>query len=223
MPDIRLEGIALDGPDGGPVFRNLNLALQAGDSLQILGGTGFARGQLLKLASGLLQPLAGSTRINGQWVWPGEGLAGCPKRPRMGFAFARGGLIANLNLQENLQLPTLFGTERPTDEIKGSCQDLLSRFSLLPMAGLRPHALDSRTRKLAHLMRVRLLDPELIFLDDPLAGLYEGDRVEIEAWIQAWAEDKARILMATTPEEDAHIPGILRRMKLRDRQLEDFP
>lgn len=223
MPEIRLEGIDLDGPDGGPVFRNLNLTLQSGDSLQIHGGTGFVRGQLLKLASGLLQPLAGSTRINGQSVWPGEGLAGFPKRPRMGFAFTRGGLISNLSLRYNLQLPILFGTERPTDQIRGSCQDLLSRFSLLPMADMRPHALDSRTRKLAHLIRIRLLDPELLFLDDPLAGLYEDDQVEIEAWIRGWAEDGARILMATTPEEDADIPGIARRVRIWDRRLEGFP
>ena len=113
--------------------------------------------------------------------------------------------------------------DRATEEVRSACQDLLTRFGLLPLANLRPHALDSHTRKLAHLIRIRLLDPDLIFLDDPLEELQGSDRVDIEGWIRAWAEDPGRILLATTEEEDAELPGIKRRVKLQDGRLEGFP
>lgn len=220
MAELRLEGIDLDGPDGGPVFRNLGLELAAGDSLLVQGGTGFARGQFLKLAAGLLAPQAGSVWINGCRLWPGEGLSGCVPRPRTGLCFARGGLVSNMSLRDNLELPALASTERSSGEIRATCGDLLSRFGLLPLAGLRPFALDARTRKLANLIRIRLLEPDLVFLDDPLEELSPGDLAEIETWIRGWAEDATRILVITAFEEDFSSPGLKRRAVLQGGKLE---
>lgn len=219
MSDLVLQGIQLEGRDGGPLFHNLDLAMQSGESMLINGCTEFARGQLLKMAAGLLQPRAGTCSINGRQLWPGEGLAAWPKRPRMGLCFGRGGLLSNMTLRDNLELPALFSTGIPTSDIRAASQDLLSRFDLLPLAGLRPFALDARTRKLANLLRIRLLDPEFIFLDDPLAELGEADHPEIGAWIRSWAEDPHRILMVSACEDDPDIQGLSRKAMLRHGQL----
>lgn len=221
MSELLLQGIQVEGRDGGPLFHHLDLAMHSGESLLINGGTEFARGQLLKMAAGLMQPSAGSCWVNGRQLWPGEGLGAWPQRPRMGFCFGRGGLLSNMSLRDNLELPALFATETSTPDIRAASQDLLSRFDLLPQAGLRPFALDARTRKLANLFRIRLLDPEFIFLDDPLAELNETDHPEIEAWIRGWAEDNTRILMVSACEDDPDIQGLSRKAMLRHGKLEE--
>ncbi len=221
MPELSLEGIRLDGPDGRPVFRALDLHLDAGEDALVSGGTAFARGQLLKMAGGITAPAEGRVLISGALLWPGEGLAGLRSKPSVGLAFGRGGLVANLSLLENLELPLLFGTDLGRDRIRELSMDLLARFELQGLARLRPHALGMRELRLANLIRVKLLDPGLILLDEPFEELEAQDMVEVRDWMAAWARDPERILLVAADDPDPRAYPALRRLELREGRLRE--
>lgn len=208
MPELRVQDAHLTGLDGRPVFRGLDVAFEAGDAVRVCGGSGYCRGQFLRLAAALVAPEAGSLWIRDQRAWPGEGFSGLARKPRTGFQFVRGGLLANQSLRANLELPLLFGTSRSAADIGQATDALLEAFGLASDADLRPHALDSRARKLGQLLRIRLLDPDWVLLDDPFDGLSEADAHQVEAWIRGWSKDPARLLLVALPEEDERGAGL---------------
>jgi ABC-type transporter Mla maintaining outer membrane lipid asymmetry ATPase subunit MlaF len=219
MPEVRLEGIHLDGPGGRPTFRGVDLLLEAGRSVLLRGGSAYARGQLLRLCGGLTEPSEGRVLVSGIQLWPGEGLAALKGRARLGLAFGRGGLLANLSLAENLEVPLLYGTALGRGRIHEQVREQLDRFDLRAAADLRPHLLDARATRLANLMRVRLLDPEIILLDEPMVDLDAKDRVEVRTWLEAWAQAGDRILVLAADDPDPRAYPKLDPIELKDGRL----
>jgi ABC-type transporter Mla maintaining outer membrane lipid asymmetry ATPase subunit MlaF len=105
---------------------------------------------------------------------------------RVGLAFARGGLLANLSLHDNAALPLRF-LGLPLAVVEGRVAVALERLGLSRVAGLRPHAVSDTARKHANLARVLALEPTLILLDDPLGGLESTDRGIALDLIRDWA------------------------------------
>ncbi|HJU83877.1 MAG TPA: hypothetical protein VJ600_06680 [Holophagaceae bacterium] len=219
MPELSLEGVHLDGPDGRPVFRGLDLNLAPGEDAMVVGGTAFARGQLLKLAGGITAPAKGRVVIAGALVWPGEGLAGLRRKPSVGLSFGRGGLLANMSLLDNLELPLIFGSDLGRERIREMSLELLERFDLQGLARLRPHMLGMRELHLANLIRVKLLDPGLILLDDPFEELEAGDMAEVRTWMETWIQDPGRNLLVAADDPDPEAYPRLRRLTLREGRL----
>ena len=214
MPELLLEGIHLDGPHGRPVFDALDLHLMAGASMLVEGGTGSSRGQLLRLAAGLIEPTQGRVVLSGIQVWPGEGLTGLKGRLRLGFAFGRGGLLANLSLLDNLELPLLFSSAQNRLQIRDRVMGELAGFDLEALSGQRPHMLDGRVRTLANLIRVKLMDPQIILLDDPYEELEASDMVKLRGWMDAWIKDSERIVLMAAENPDLRAYPPVHRMQL---------
>ncbi len=219
MPDLSLEGIHLDGPNGRPVFTGLDLRLEAGRSLLLSGGSAFARGQLLRMCGGLTEPARGRVLVSGVQLWPGEGLAGLKGRTRIGLSFGRGGLLANLDLIDNLELPLVFGSELGRPRIRELAMAQLERFELGGLAAMRPHLLDARANRLANLIRVKLLDPEIILLDEPFEELDARDMVEVRGWMEAWMGAPDRILVVASDDPDPRAYPKIDHWELRDGKL----
>lgn len=203
-------GLALAAPDGRVILRDAALELPPGGRAWIEGPAGSGKRALLKVLAGLLPPERGEVRLGGLRIWPGEGIAALRGKLRTGFAFAQGGLLSNQTLRENLALPLRFAG-RGEGEIDGEVDGLLARLGLAQAAGLRPHALGARLRKLAHLARIELLQPEAIFLSEPLADLEGPDLERGKALIRSWAADPARLILAAAEDPGGGLlPGALR-------------
>lgn len=211
---IQARGLACDSPEGRPLVEGLDLSVGKGGNLLVAGASGSGKSRLLKVLAGVERPRRGDLRLGGIAVWPGDGALALAGRLRVGFAFAAGGLLSNLSLADNVALPLRF-LGLPGAEVARRTAGALARMGLDSLARLRPHAVTGAARKHANLARVLALEPELVFLDDPLEGLDAGDRGTALELVRAWAADPACTLVMAMEEAEA-LPGLAaERLQLR--------
>jgi ABC-type transporter Mla maintaining outer membrane lipid asymmetry ATPase subunit MlaF len=211
---LAASGLALTAPDGRVILRDASLEIPAGGRAWIEGPPGSGKRALLKVVAGLLPPEQGEVHLGGIRLWPGDGAMALRGKARMGFAFAQGGLLSNQTLRENLALPLRFAG-RSAAEVEG----VLDRLGLAAAAGLRPHALGARMRKLAQLARIELFQPDLIFLSEPFEDLEGPDLALAEGLVQGWAADPARLIMAAAEGARAGLLPEARRWRLEDGRI----
>jgi len=170
-PMVELRGLTMRFGDR-LIHEGLDLDVQRGEILAIVGGSGSGKTTLLREMVLLQQPTAGSVRVMGQEI---SGLSEAQTlrvRRQIGVLFQNGALFGGLNVLQNVGMPLREHTalsDRLIDEI--ACVKLalvgLSRDDGL----LYPNQLSGGMRKRAALARAIALDPELLFLDEPTSGL----------------------------------------------------
>ncbi|AOY87839.1 ABC transporter ATP-binding protein [Marinobacter salinus] len=154
------------------VHQNLGLDLRQGEILGIVGGSGTGKTVLLRSIVGLHKPSSGQIRVFGQDLERLSARKRSEIEQRFGVLFQGGALFTSLNLQENIAVPLIehAGLSRPEAEELGRMK--LALTGLPPEAALKyPSELSGGMVKRAGLARALALDPEILFLDEPTAGL----------------------------------------------------
>lgn len=154
------------------VHKNIELTVKRGEVLGIVGGSGTGKTTLLREMLGLTKPTAGSIKIFGQELTTASPSTLLEIQRRWGVLFQSNALFSSLTLLENV----IFPLKEHTHLDEKSMQDLaLLKIGMagLPIdAGLKyPAELSGGMQKRGGLARAIVLDPELIFLDEPTAGL----------------------------------------------------
>lgn len=154
------------------VHDHLDLDVYRGEVLGVVGGSGTGKSVLLRTIIGLNPPRAGHIEVFGRDVTT---LDGAPLRAiqmRWGVLFQDGALFSSQTVAENIQVPLREYT-RMTQELMNEIASLKLSMVGLPedTAGKHPSELSGGMRKRAGLARALSLDPELMFLDEPTAGL----------------------------------------------------
>lgn len=153
------------------IQRDLDFAVKRGSVFVIMGGSGCGKSTLLKHMIGLQRPAAGQILINGVDFFaatPAEQLA---LRREWGITYQRGGLFTDLTLAENVAVPLAQYTELAPAEIREITAYKLALVGLAGFDDYYPGAISGGMQKRAALARAIALDPELLFFDEPSAGL----------------------------------------------------
>lgn len=153
------------------VLSGVSLAVQPGEIHVILGGSGSGKTTLLKHLVGLLTPAAGRVELLGCELT----VADEPEREavlaRIGMLFQGGALVNSLSVHENVALPLVEKTTLAKDVIDELVRMKLALVGLGDAADRTPPELSGGMKKRAALARAMALDPEVIFCDEPSAGL----------------------------------------------------
>jgi len=170
-PVIRVEGLRTQFGTN-VVHDGLDLTVFRGEVLGVVGGSGTGKSVLLRSIAGLLTPAAGRIEVLGTDILAGRAEALAALRQRMGVMFQDGALFSSLSVRENVEVPL-----RAVPGLDPGVREALARLKI-SMSGLPwnagdkyPAELSGGMRKRAGLARALALDPEIVFLDEPTAGL----------------------------------------------------
>ncbi len=154
------------------IHENLDLAIQHGEIVALVGGSGSGKTTLLRAIIMLLRPTAGSIELFGQEiVGIGETVAFRLRR-RFGMLFQQGALFSSLTVRENVAVPLREHTRLSARRIRDIADLKIALAGLPAVAGNKlPRELSGGMLKRAALARALALDPALLFLDEPTAGL----------------------------------------------------
>jgi len=154
------------------VHHDLDLDVRRGEVLGVVGGSGSGKSVLLRAIVGLITPAAGRITLFGDDV---AGLSAAARRAlqaRWGVLFQDGALFSSLTVAENVQVPLKEQTRLSPTLIDEITALKIALVGLPPEAALKyPAELSGGMRKRAGLARALALDPEILFLDEPTAGL----------------------------------------------------
>lgn len=157
---------------GAEVHKGVSLSVQPGEIFALVGGSGCGKSTLLRTIIMLLRPLSGSIRVFDQETVGLSDEQALPLRRRWGVMFERGALFSSLTVAENVGMVLREHTQLSKSLIDEMAAMKIVLTGLPADAGTKyPSELSGGMRKRAALARAIALDPELLFLDEPTAGL----------------------------------------------------
>jgi phospholipid/cholesterol/gamma-HCH transport system ATP-binding protein len=188
-PQLQPRGLATaEAPDRAPeahiVVRDMDLAygsfvlvqdldftIRRGDIFAIMGGSGSGKSTLMRQMIGLKRPARGQVLYNGASFWDADPEGRERLMQRFGVLYQQGALWSSMTLAENIGLPLGEYTDLSAADIRAVA---LLKLALVGLAGFEdyyPAEISGGMRKRAGLARAMALDPEVLFLDEPSAGL----------------------------------------------------
>lgn len=171
QPVIELRGVCTRFGDQ-EIHRQLDLAIEAGQIVGLLGGSGSGKTTLLREMLGLLKPNAGSVHLFGIDLNDPDTQRQRALRRRLGMLFQHGALFSALSVFDNVAFPLRELRALDEDWIRRLVMLKLAMVGLLPVhAALMPAELSGGMVKRVALARALALEPELLLLDEPTAGL----------------------------------------------------
>ena len=153
------------------LIQDLNFTVRRGDIFVIMGASGSGKSTLMRQMIGLKRPAEGLLLYGGESFWD----AGPEDRGhlmrRFGVLYQEGALWSSMTLQENVALPLSEYTDLSPSEIRGVAALKLALVGLAGFEDYYPDAISGGMRKRAGLARAMAMDPEILFFDEPSAGL----------------------------------------------------
>jgi phospholipid/cholesterol/gamma-HCH transport system ATP-binding protein len=153
------------------IQHDLNFIIRRGDIFIIMGGSGCGKSTLLKHLVGLKAPARGEVLFGKQNLWKAEPDEQERLMRRFGILYQAGALWSSMTLAENVALPLGEFTDLGPTEIKEVASLKLALVGLAGFEDFYPSEISGGMRKRAGLARAMALDPEILFFDEPSAGL----------------------------------------------------
>lgn len=157
---------------GKLIHDHVDLDVRRGEVIAIVGGSGSGKSVLLRSIVGLMRPTAGAIHVFGEDVMALDDTAMRALQRRWGVLFQDGALFSSQTVAENIQVPLREFTDAPQQLMNEIAAIKLAMVGLAEDAALKfPSELSGGMRKRASLARALVLDPDIVFLDEPTAGL----------------------------------------------------
>ena len=200
---IQIRGL-VNGFGGKVIHDHLDLDVYRGEVLGVVGGSGAGKSVLMRSIIGLIRPLDGSVSVFGKPTSGDiEGSAMRQLEMRWGVLFQEGALFSSQTVAENIQVPLREYTQMSQSLMDEIAEMKLAMVGLPPDAGNKyPSELSGGMKKRAGLARALALDPELLFLDEPTAGLDPISANQFDELINQLQESLGLTVMMVTHDID---------------------
>ncbi len=153
------------------IQRDLDFTIKRGDVFIIMGGSGSGKSTLLRHMVGLNHPAKGDVLFHAESFWGASPLERERMKRRFGVLFQSGALWSSMTLAENIELPLGEYTDLSPREMREVAELKLALVGLTGFEDYYPNEISGGMQKRAGLARAMALDPEILFFDEPSAGL----------------------------------------------------
>jgi phospholipid/cholesterol/gamma-HCH transport system ATP-binding protein len=196
---LSVRGLAI-GYDGRTVLKDIDFDVDRGEVFVILGGSGCGKSTLLRTLIGLIDPIGGSVKVEGEEFLGSDGAARTAMLRKFGVLYQSAALFSSMTLLENVTLPLEEFTKLPQDAIEMIARTKLRLVGLEGFEGHMPSELSGGMKKRAGVARALALDPPICFLDEPSAGLDPITSAELDRLILELRDALGTTMVVVTHE-----------------------
>ena len=182
------------------VQKDLSFTVCRGDIFVIMGGSGCGKSTLLRHLIGLQAPAAGKVYYGKESLWDARPAAQLQILRRTGILYQSGALFTSMTLAENVALPLQTYTDLRPAEIRDIVSTKLALVGLAGYEDFFPSAISGGMMKRAGLARAMALDPEILFFDEPSAGLDPITSKRLDDLIRQLRDDLGATIVMVTHE-----------------------
>lgn len=165
------------------VHKNVNFAVEKGECLGLVGGSGVGKSVVLRSLIGLERPDSGEILIDGQEITGLNERDLVPIRKKVAYVFQNGALFDSMSVYENLAYPLREHTRMVESDIAEEIHGLLAEFGLESASRLFPAELSGGMQKRVGLARSIIMKPQVVLYDEPTAGLDPNNTLKIQEMI----------------------------------------
>ena len=203
------------------VLKGINLSIQSGEFVSIMGPSGSGKSTLLYLIGGLDKPTSGSVKIKGkELAVMNDRDESLMRRRDIGFVFQFYNLIPNLNVEENIMLPILLDGKKIKD-YKNKLDELLEIVALSDRRYHTPRELSGGQQQRVAIARALINEPDVILADEPIGNLDSKSGTEIMLLLKKINKEKGKTVIQVTHSRDVAEYGN-RIINVRDGRVEEL-
>ncbi len=196
MPHLVISRLSADY-GSAPVLRDVDLVVERGEIVAVIGPSGSGKSTLLRVLIGLLKPRAGTIEVAGEAVDYASAAALRKVRDRFAIVFQQYNLFQNMTALRNVAIAPTIVKKRPGPEVEGEARELLTRVGLAERIDAYPDELSGGQQQRVAIARALALKPDILLLDEVTSALDPELVAEVLDTIRVLARDGMTMLIVS--------------------------